>query len=231
VRLELALNSFLEVRNEVDLVERGLIGREGHSVPVVDEVAVQLGLRSELVEVLSGLLHEEVGEVLASHDGVQVVVGRHSPLEVVLFRVELTSVDGVVLGLHQGNEDLIFVVESGGQDGVERVQSGSVGVGLGSNAPLVVEEVQVLLLRDLVQVFGHVEQHSSVADDGERMSDSSLVVNVSEHSWIVSLDDVQQLESKTGAPNWEVNSVVSSIDCLVDQVLSVVGESVVGQLN
>lgn len=43
----------------------------------------------------SGLLDEEISEVLGTHDGIEAVVRWYSPLEIVLLRVELRPVDRV----------------------------------------------------------------------------------------------------------------------------------------
>jgi hypothetical protein len=59
-------------------------------------------IRGERIEVLSALMHKEVTEITVKLNGLCRVVDLHSGIidELLLLRVELNTVEGIVVGFH-----------------------------------------------------------------------------------------------------------------------------------
>lgn len=68
------------------------------------------------MEVLSGLVDQEVGEVLSNQARFEVVGSVNLPFVKVLFSMELNTVDGVVVSFEGVNELTTFAVGSDGGD-------------------------------------------------------------------------------------------------------------------
>lgn len=115
----------VEIRHNINLVEGGadLVG-----LKVIDKILIKPVI-IKLVVILSSLINKESGDTLREFNRHGIVIGTDKPLELILFRVVLSSVDRVVLGLNRRNESLVDSIKGVRSSPKEGSKRGVLGVG------------------------------------------------------------------------------------------------------
>jgi len=112
------------------------------------------------VIILSGFLNEEVGKELRNLTSLLSMVSLNSEFKVILFGVELGTINGVFTTFNCGNEGISKIVLRMGNSVVESIESGIFDVSFILNAPVVIIIVRSFVLRVHLKVKGNTSEHS-----------------------------------------------------------------------